>query len=228
MYFMHKGENKKLYLTLKNDNNGIINLTGKTILFTLKDNGVTVLQNTPTIISATSGVILVELSSSDTSTLTHLTFVFEVSVNGNLVETDTLNLYKFEGAMMNNYLSSGTTASRPNLPTSLYIGFAYFDTTINRVIQWNGTSWIDTSGVNESDITALDSRVTTNEDNILVNSIDISSLDSRVGINESSIISLDGRLDTAESNISTNTGDISALDDRVVVIEDDLDNVISQ
>lgn len=38
---------------------------------------------------------------------------------------------------------SGTSSSRP---TGSILGQRYFDTTINRPIVWNGTSWIDGAG----------------------------------------------------------------------------------
>lgn len=39
--------------------------------------------------------------------------------------------------------SSGTTANRP---TTLTTGYMYFDTTLNKPIWWNGTSWRDATG----------------------------------------------------------------------------------
>lgn len=42
-------------------------------------------------------------------------------------------------------VSSGATANRPT--TGLYINRQYLDTTLNKPIWWNGTSWIDALGV---------------------------------------------------------------------------------
>jgi hypothetical protein len=39
---------------------------------------------------------------------------------------------------------SGTTASRPS--GNRYIGMTYFDTTLNKLIAWNGTVWVDGTG----------------------------------------------------------------------------------
>lgn len=40
-------------------------------------------------------------------------------------------------------LKYGTTSERNDAP---YIGFGFFDTTINKPIWWNGTKWVDSSG----------------------------------------------------------------------------------
>lgn len=37
----------------------------------------------------------------------------------------------------------GTTSNRP---AALYVGENYFDTTLNKLISWNGTSWVDGTG----------------------------------------------------------------------------------
>lgn len=39
---------------------------------------------------------------------------------------------------------SGTTKQRPN--SNIYIGFQYFDTTLNKPIWWNNTNWVDKDG----------------------------------------------------------------------------------
>jgi hypothetical protein len=84
----------------------------------------------------------------------------------------------------------------------------------------NGSSYLTVGSA--EDISALDSRVTTNEG-------DISTLQSDVSTNASDISGLDSRLTTAESdiitnagNISTNGSDISALDSRVTTNEGDI------
>lgn len=40
---------------------------------------------------------------------------------------------------------SGTTQQRPS--NTIYIGFQYFDTTLNKPIWWTGTNWIDSGGI---------------------------------------------------------------------------------
>ena len=40
---------------------------------------------------------------------------------------------------------SGTTLERPGV--NLYIGQMYFDTTVGIPIWWNGTNWVDASGL---------------------------------------------------------------------------------
>ena len=42
--------------------------------------------------------------------------------------------------LLNSVNSSGPTSARPT--SGLYIGYAYFDTTINQMIYWNGATWV--------------------------------------------------------------------------------------
>lgn len=44
---------------------------------------------------------------------------------------------------------SGTTAQRPTLDTT-FIGFTYYDTTINELLTWSGTGWINPDGTSIS------------------------------------------------------------------------------
>ena len=44
---------------------------------------------------------------------------------------------------------SGTTAQRPTLDTT-FIGFTYYDTTINELLTWSGTGWINPDGTASS------------------------------------------------------------------------------
>lgn len=41
------------------------------------------------------------------------------------------------------YISIGNTSQRP---INVYIGFKYYDKTIDKVILWNGTAWMNTDG----------------------------------------------------------------------------------
>lgn len=59
----------------------------------------------------------------------------------------------FDGAMWicgdgyPDVLRCGETTDRPTLPTGKYIGFQYFDKTLGKPIYWNGTAWVDATGV---------------------------------------------------------------------------------
>jgi len=82
---------------------------------------------------------------------------------------------------------------------------------------------------NDSDISGLNTRLTTAESNITSNDSDISSLDTRltaaegnITSNDSDISGLDTRLTTAESNISSNDTDISGLDSRLTTAESNI------
>lgn len=79
---------------------------------------------------------------------------------------------------------------------------------------------------NDNDITALTSRVSTNESDIIDNENEIASLDTRltaaqvnISGNDSDISGLDTRLTAAEGDIDTNTLDISGLDTRLTAAE---------
>ena len=41
------------------------------------------------------------------------------------------------------FAKRGSTDQRPEMLSNLYIGYTYFDTTLNKPVYWNGTSWID-------------------------------------------------------------------------------------
>lgn len=55
-----------------------------------------------------------------------------------------VNIYRATDlpGVQNPFPTSGTSELRPNLDTSDQ-GFGYFDTTLNKQVFWNGTSWID-------------------------------------------------------------------------------------
>jgi hypothetical protein len=46
---------------------------------------------------------------------------------------------------------NGSTASRPDNLNTTDIGFQYFDTTLDKPVYWNGTSWVESSG-NSADL----------------------------------------------------------------------------
>jgi len=193
MRFLTKSKNESYVMDLAQD------ITGLSVTYRLVDNGTTVFQksilNGITVLNEAIGRIKLEILSDDTYDLVHRDFVGEVYVNENLEVTESVRFFPFNGTTTA-YLASGATASRPTLPTDRYIGFEYFDITINRSIVWNGTSWVDTSGVNEADIATLESDVTI----------------------------LDGRVDIAESDIITLESGVTTLDSRVSDTEADLEN----
>lgn len=43
------------------------------------------------------------------------------------------------------YPHSGPTTERPEL-TNANVGFTYFDTTLNMLVIWDGTTWVNTNG----------------------------------------------------------------------------------
>jgi len=184
MRFLTKSKNESYVINLDQD------LTGLSVTYRLVDNGTTVFQksidNGIEVVSLVAGLVKLTILSDDTYDLVHRDFVGEVYVDENLEVTESVRFFPFNGTTTA-YLTSGATASRPELPTSRYIGFEYFDTTLDRSIQWNGTAWVDTSGDNESDISALTGRVTTNEADIDTAESDISALDGRVTQNESDL-----------------------------------------
>lgn len=56
----------------------------------------------------------------------------------------------------------GTTEQRPNFDNYAYIGFEYFDTTLNKPIWWIGTKWVDSEG-NDADSTPITSGTFANK-----------------------------------------------------------------
>ena len=59
----------------------------------------------------------------------------------------------------NNYrvfLTSGISENRPVFQPNVYqdIGYEFFDTTLNKMIVWNGTGWYDANGDEVSDISS--------------------------------------------------------------------------
>ncbi len=76
-----------------------------------------------------------------------------------LISTDITNLATSLQTIDTEFGLNGTTANRPT--TNLYIGRKYYDTTIDKLIQWNGTSWIDTNGlVAQSNISVQEVEIT--------------------------------------------------------------------
>jgi trimeric autotransporter adhesin len=173
-------------------------------------------------VSASVGAVTIGLPddvviSNDLTVSNDLVVTGDLTVNGltTTVNTETINLA--DNIITLN--SNATGAPTENAGVEIERG----DST-NVAIRWNetsdkwqytedGTSYLTVGSA--EDISALDSRVTTNEG-------DISTLQSDVSTNASDISGLDSRLTTAESNISTNASDISGLDSRVTTNEGDI------
>ena len=157
------------FLTKSKDENFIIDLaqdlTGKTVSYRLADNGATVFQksigNGIEVLNEALGKIKLSILADDTESLVHRDFTEEVYIDGSLGTTDSVRFFPYGTTRA--YLTTGATLSRPTLPTDRYIGYEYFDTDLDRQVVWNGSSWVDTSGDNETDIASLTTRVSQNE-----------------------------------------------------------------
>jgi trimeric autotransporter adhesin len=180
-------------------------------------------------VSASVGAVIVGLPDdvivgNDLTVSNDLVVSGDLTVNGTTttVNTETINLA--DNIITLNSNATGTPTENSGVEVER-------GDSANVAIRWNeasdkwqytedGTSYLTVGSA--EDISALDSRVTTNEG-------DISTLQSDVSTNSSDISGLDSRLTTAEGDISTNTGnistnasDISALDSRVTVNEGDI------
>ena len=96
------------------------------------------------------GISLIGNSGSETDGNQEL-FKYEVTVEdgGVLNLKDSVSGGLASGKILVSNGLSGTTANRPVNGTvyAMKIGFQYFDTSIGKPIWWNGTGWIDSSGV---------------------------------------------------------------------------------
>lgn len=157
MIFINKGSDKKITFQAVNNNKGILDITGAGITFNLRESSessTTILQKLNTVagggdtqiktISAAGGVYIVYLDNSDTSNLTGETYYFEsfVAISSATYKQSGYLRFPPKGETTTQYRTSGTTAQRPSLPSAQYIGFRYFDTTINSPIWWSGTAWV--------------------------------------------------------------------------------------
>jgi len=148
----------------------------------------------------------------------------DLTINGTTTTLNTTELLVEDNIVTLNSGVTGTPAANAGVEvergTSANVAIRWNETSDKWQYTEDGTSYLTVGSA--EDISALDSRVTTNEG-------DISTLQSDVSTNSSDISGLDSRLTTAEGNISTNTGnistnasDISALDSRVTVNEGDI------
>lgn len=71
------------------------------------------------------------------------TFFNIMILSNNVSDLDNEVEYNSEVTLPVSY-HSGTTQQRPN--SNIYIGFQYFDTTLNKPIWWNNTNWVDKDG----------------------------------------------------------------------------------
>jgi len=147
----------------------------------------------------------------------------DLTINGTTTTLNTTELLVEDNIVTLNSGVTGTPAANAGVEvergTSANVAIRWNETSDKWQYTEDGTSYLTVGSA--EDISALDSRVTTNEG-------DISTLQSDVSTNSSDISGLDSRLTTAEGDISTNTGnistnasDISALDSRVTTNEGD-------
>ena len=66
-----------------------------------------------------------------------------ISINSELICNSGYSKY---GDTNPSNLDKGSTSSRPTL-TSDDIGYQYFDTTLKKPLFWDGTNWVDATGV---------------------------------------------------------------------------------
>lgn len=125
----------------------------------------------------------VDINESD---ITYENIIYNVedikSINNNLIKNkivcDSINhgVYNVQGNKIYDALGydiniskRGTTNERPTFDDYSYIGFEYFDTTLNKPIWWNGTSWVEatTDSGGSTDLNGAEvTNVTTVENNV--------------------------------------------------------------
>ena len=83
--------------------------------------------------------------SSNSSNIYLLNNIFsEKEINDRYVQGDGIIFIK-DGE----YRTRGSSNERPIIPIDKHlIGKLYFDTTLNKPIWWNGTTWVDSTGTN--------------------------------------------------------------------------------
>lgn len=155
--YVVKGEAKNIPLQAFNNAGSEIDLTSATItfsvkasvsdvspLFTRKNTAAGGNDNEIEITSASDGLFLVKLSTTNTSGLSVQAYYYSVTVDdgtsyithsGSLIVQQSV----YDGASVTR--TYGTTAQRPTLTTA-DIGYMYFDTTINSAIWWSGSAWV--------------------------------------------------------------------------------------
>ena len=120
-----KNSSFDIFRQLTNSREGVIDITSSTIGFNLLDgNHNVVFQKTsPEKVSAVNGIIKVEIFASDTINLLYKDYFMEFLVDGSTVLIETI---RFKDMLSGTeYLRSGSTANRPSLPASQYVGFNY-------------------------------------------------------------------------------------------------------
>ncbi len=217
-------------------NSGSVDLDSQSLTFT-GDSGVTATVSGQTL-TLDSSALQSQITSndSDISGLDTRLTTAESNISSN--DTDISNLQSADTTLQSNIDAEAST--RASADTTLQSNInteastrASADTTLQSNIDAEETARTNADSnlqsqitSNDSDISGLDTRLTTAEANISSNDTDISGLDSRLTTAESNISSndtdisgLDSRLTTAESNISSNDTDISGLDSRLTTAE---------
>ena len=156
--YVVKGEAKNIPLQAFNNAGSEIDLTSATItfsvkasvsdvspLFTRKNTAAGGNDNEIEITSASDGLFLVKLSTTNTTSLSTQAYPYTVTVNdgtsyithsGFLIVQQSV----YDGASVT--ITYGTTAQRPSLTTN-DVGYMYYDTTIDAPVWFNGSQWTD-------------------------------------------------------------------------------------
>lgn len=168
-----RNQDNRLVFIAKTLTGAIIDLTSKSLTFTVNTNDTTetvLITKTPTVVSAVNGVFETTLSVSDVALLTDNNYIYKYVVGTDLSYSNILLLSPFLNQSITQFLAAGTTAQRPTLSSSSYIGFRYFDTTLGVPIWWNGTTWVS----DMSNIATNATNIATNATNIATNTTDLS------------------------------------------------------
>lgn len=150
---LRKNYDELIHYKLRNSSGGDLDLTNKTIVWSLINNSSqTVVEKQNALaggsdseiktVSATSGIIIVYVSNEDTKSLPDTNYIAKVLVDGDMIEQEAIIFYSNEISTINKYYKSyGLESDRPTLPDNQYIGFRYYETDNERNVYWNGTSW---------------------------------------------------------------------------------------
>jgi len=218
MFYITNKSDTYLPFTAINSSGGKLDITSINIIFTLLDNNSNIIfqKLSSDITKISTNSFSVPILASDLIGVGGGYYKYEITFDNSIFE---LGILKIKGdTNMSFYRKYGTTAQRPTLSTGAFIGFTFFDTTLNRSVQWDGTTWSDVSGdlgsrvtTNEGDITSVTNRVTVNEG-------EISTTESRVTVNE-------GEISTTESRVTVNENDITSAEGRLTTNESSIDNL---
>ena len=151
---LKKNYDEKLHYKLRNASGGDLDLTSKTVSWTLTEfNGNTVITKDNTlgggsdseikVIDAEAGIIVVFVLNEDTKNLNDVNYQASVLVDGDSIETESILFYPSvsENKVIKYYPHYGTSEDRPSLPASQYIGFRYWEIDNDRNVYWTGSAW---------------------------------------------------------------------------------------